>query len=94
MTKKTWTDAEVRKMLSNPVGAGVGKFPAIMDDALWVYAAARLIKTEGAVPFIARVKTILTELGLQVPEDIPVTGSPEDIAESVLMLTRRANPSD
>lgn len=47
-----WTEADIRKMITNPVYAGLGPYPAIVSDADWIAAASKLIKQRGAASFL------------------------------------------
>ena len=46
-THKPTTIAEVRGIMCNPIYAGVGPYPALVDDETWVSCAAKLIREEG-----------------------------------------------
>ncbi len=41
-----WTEAQVMGLTCNPVYAGVGPFPQIISDELWVSANVRMIEGE------------------------------------------------
>lgn len=45
---KPWTEADVSKMIANPIYAGIGPYPAMISDAQWIDAAAKLITEKGA----------------------------------------------
>ncbi len=56
-----WTEAAVRGTLCNPVYAGLGPFPQIVDDETWVRAAARVIRTEGPEQFLVNMLHVLRQ---------------------------------
>jgi len=53
--------AEIRGMVSNPVYAGVGPYPALLSDEEWVAAAVTAIKKEGAEQFLVNMLHVLRE---------------------------------
>jgi hypothetical protein len=56
-----FTPAEIRGMVSNPVYAGFGPFPAVLADEEWVAAAAMAIKKEGAEQFLVNLLYMLRQ---------------------------------
>jgi hypothetical protein len=48
-------------ILVNPIYAGVGPFPRLVEDAAWVRAGARLIEEEGADQFLVNLLYVLRE---------------------------------
>lgn len=55
------TPAEVRGMISNPIYAGMGPFPALITDEEWVAAAVQAIKKEGAEQFLVNLLYVLRQ---------------------------------
>jgi len=55
------TPAEIRGMVSNPVYAGMGPFPALVSDEEWVAAAAQAIKKEGTEQFLVNLLYVLRQ---------------------------------
>jgi hypothetical protein len=51
----------VRGILVNPIYAGVGPFPWLVEDAAWVRACAKLIQEEGAEQFLVNLLYVLRE---------------------------------
>ncbi len=45
----------VKGILVNPIYAGVGPFPRLVEDAAWVRACARLIEEEGPQQFLVNL---------------------------------------
>jgi len=43
-----WTAAKVMAMLVNPIYAGVGPYPRILEDELWIKGVSQLIENMGA----------------------------------------------
>ena len=58
-TDKKWTASDVEDVITNPVYAGVGPFPQIVDDATWLTTATKMIKKQGAHKFLSRMLTVL-----------------------------------
>lgn len=54
-----WSEEVIRGILVNPVYAGFGPFPRMVEDATWVRAAARLIEQEGADQFLVNLLYVL-----------------------------------
>jgi hypothetical protein len=46
------TTEEVLEILANPVYAGCGPFPAIIDDATWIAAASQVVSEIGLDAFL------------------------------------------
>jgi hypothetical protein len=51
----------VKGILVNPIYAGVGPFPRLVEDALWVRACAKLIEEEGSQQFLVNLLYVLRE---------------------------------
>jgi hypothetical protein len=51
----------VRGILVNPIYAGVGPFPRLIEDAAWVRDCARLIEEEGPEQFLVNLLYVLRE---------------------------------
>ena len=51
----------VKGILVNPIYAGVGPFPRLVEDASWVRACAKLIQEEGAEQFLVNLLHVLRE---------------------------------
>jgi hypothetical protein len=51
----------IKGMLINPVYTGVGPFPRLVEDAVWVRACAKLIEEEGADQFLVNLLFVLRE---------------------------------
>jgi hypothetical protein len=49
----------VRGILVNPIYAGVGPFPRLVEDAAWVRACDKLIEEEGADQFLVNLLYVL-----------------------------------
>jgi hypothetical protein len=56
-----WTEEAVRGMVINPIYAGVGPFPRMVEDDAWVHACARLIEEEGAEQSLVNLLYVLRE---------------------------------
>jgi hypothetical protein len=48
-------------MLLNPICAGVGPFPRMVEDEAWVRACARVIEEESSEQFLVNVLYVLRE---------------------------------
>ena len=49
----------IKGMLINPVYTGVGPFPRLVEDAVWVRACAKLIEEDGAEQFLVNLLFVL-----------------------------------
>lgn len=55
------TPKKVRGMIANPVYAGVGPYPALIEEEEWVRSAAKMIKDEGADQFLVNMLYVLRQ---------------------------------
>lgn len=55
------TPSKMRSLICNPIYAGVGPFPALVDDDTWIRAAAQMIRNEGAEQFLVNMLFVLRE---------------------------------
>lgn len=63
------TPENMRALFCNPIYAGVGPYPSLVDDETWVRAAARLIRDEGPEQFLVNMLYVLRQsLGTGAPE--------------------------
>ena len=53
--------AAVKGILVNPIYAGVGPFPQLVEDEAWVRACVKLIEEEGAQQFLVNLLFVLRE---------------------------------
>ena len=51
----------LRGMICNPVYAGIASFPKVVDDEIWVKAAAQLIAEEGVEQFLVNMLYVLRQ---------------------------------
>jgi hypothetical protein len=51
----------VKGILVNPIYAGLGPFPRLVEDAAWVRACAKLIEEEGPQQFLVNLLYVLRE---------------------------------
>jgi len=51
----------VKGILVNPIYTGVGPFPRLVEDAVWVRACAKLIEEEGTEQFLVNLLYVLRE---------------------------------
>ena len=54
-----WTPEVVRGIICNPIYAGIGPYPPLIDDAMWVRAAAKAIKEDGEEQFLVNLLHVL-----------------------------------
>jgi hypothetical protein len=52
---RRWTAEDVRKMLTNPVYAGMGPYPALVEEEVWLKSNAIRIEREGAKAVVESV---------------------------------------
>ena len=88
-----WTVDDVRAIVTSPIYAGVGPFPALVDDDTWVKAIAVGIREEGKETILAQMRGALLDVGLSIPRfDKIAETDPEEIAVEALRLCRQVNP--
>ena len=52
---RPWTEGLIKGILCNPIYAGIGPFPAFVDDKSWVRTAAKLIEEDGKEQFLVNI---------------------------------------
>jgi hypothetical protein len=55
------TPEAIRGILVNPIYAGLGPFPALVEDAAWVRGCKKLIQEDGAEQFLVNLLFVLRE---------------------------------
>jgi hypothetical protein len=61
------TPEKVRGLICNPIYAGVGPYPRLVDEATWVRAATRMIQEDGAEQFLVNMLYVLRKsLGTEI----------------------------
>ena len=97
MTNNTdWTPGQVRAVITNPIYAGVGPYPGIVDDEIWIRTGAKDIREHGLEDFISQVRGGLIDVSLNVPSFDNILAAqpdPETAARQVLEACRKVNPS-
>jgi hypothetical protein len=53
------TADKMRSLICNPIYAGIGQFPALVDEETWVRAATQMIQKEGAEQFLVNMLHVL-----------------------------------
>jgi hypothetical protein len=56
-----FTAEELRGILTNPIYAGLGPYPQIIADEVYIAAAARLIREQGPEQFLVNLLAVLRE---------------------------------
>lgn len=56
-----FTVEDIQGVLTNPIYAGLGPYPALIDDETYVAAAAHLIREQGAEQFLVNLLAVLRE---------------------------------
>jgi hypothetical protein len=56
-----FTVEDIQGVLTHPIYAGLGPYPALIDDERYVAAAARLIREQGAEQFLVNPLAVLRE---------------------------------
>lgn len=64
-------EVAIRGMFCNPIYAGVGPYPAIVDDVTWVRAAARAIEEDGVEQWLVNMLNSLRGSIGEVSEGLP-----------------------
>ncbi len=55
------TVEDIQGVLTNPIYAGLGLYPVLIDNELYVTAAARLIREQGAQQFLVNLLAVWRE---------------------------------
>ena len=55
------TPEKMRSLICNPIYAGVGPYPALVDEETWVRAAAQMIEIEGSEQFLVNMLYVLRQ---------------------------------
>ena len=53
------SEENIRGLICNPIYAGVGPFPRMIPDEVWIGAAAKLIREEGPEQFLVNMLHVL-----------------------------------
>jgi len=56
-----WTEEEARGLICNPIYAGLGPFPGILNDEEWVKSAAKAIANDGIEQFLVNLLHLLRQ---------------------------------
>ena len=70
-----WTPEQIRGIICNPIYAGVGPFPALVSDDVWVRSAAVLISAEGPQQFLVNLLFVLRAVFGNLKNGPPVGNS-------------------
>lgn len=54
-----WTPEQVKGLICNPIYAGIGPYPALVEDNVWVQAAAKVIDNDGKEQFLVNLLYLL-----------------------------------
>lgn len=61
---KEWTEDDVKSILDNPIYTGMGPFPRMITDDLYVTSALKSIKVRGAEEYLrSMLKCLKDSLG-------------------------------
>ena len=53
------SEENIRGLLCNPIYSGVGPFPRMVSDEVWIGSAAKLIREEGPEQFLVNMLYVL-----------------------------------
>jgi len=53
------SEENIRGLICNPIYAGVGPFPRLVPDEVWIGGAAKLIREEGPEQFLVNMLHVL-----------------------------------
>ena len=56
-----FTEGQIRGIICNPIYAGIGPYPALIDDKMWVNAASRSIEKDGNEQFLVNLLHLLRQ---------------------------------
>lgn len=69
-----WTANDVRAVVCNPVYAGLGPFPPLIDDEQWIQAVTRLLRYDGEEPTLLQIRTVLQQTFGALPDALNQPG--------------------
>ena len=55
------TPEAIKGLLLNPIYAGVGPYPSLVEDNQWVHACKKMIEEDGAEQFLVNLLYVLRE---------------------------------
>ena len=86
MANRRCTPDDVQEMLTNPVYAGVGPYPAIVEEEVWLKSNVRLIEEIGTRAVIESVLARFLQVfpGLDVPDGEEYVRQAADEAQAAL----------
>jgi hypothetical protein len=56
-----WKPNETRGIICNPIYAGIGPYPSLIEDKVWVRAASKAINEDGNEQFLINVLHLLRQ---------------------------------
>ena len=56
-----FTPEQVRGIICNPIYAGIGPYPSLVDDRAWVHGAAKAIEDDGKEQFFVNLLHLLRQ---------------------------------
>lgn len=63
-----WTVNDIRAILHNPVYAGIGPFPPIIDEQTWIGAQERMVRDDGAEAVLGQIRQAIRDTFGDEPE--------------------------
>ena len=63
------TEDMLRGIIANPIYAGLGPYPALIDEAQWIRSAVKMIETEGTEQFLVNMLYVLRQSLAAIPSD-------------------------
>ena len=92
-----FTERDVRKMLTNPVYVGIGRYPRMIEDDMWIKAAQMGIKEHGNNFWLDLQTNVIEFLGISEERVFEIcekaksrySNSAEDALMSMLKDLRR-----
>ncbi len=64
------TEDKLRGIIANPIYAGLGPYPALIDDEQWIRSALTMIETEGAEQFLVNMLYVLRQSLAAITPDL------------------------
>ena len=51
--KRTWKTKDVEEIVANPLYVGIGPFPKVIEEEIWISCAVQTIKDHGVKRFLS-----------------------------------------
>jgi hypothetical protein len=85
-----WTANDARAIVHNPIYAGLGPFPPLVDEKTWVGAQQQSIRNDGLEPVLRQIRVALPETFGSVPDFLDRPGWVDEAKATVVQQNTEA----